>query len=48
MDETIQFIYSINSQIENGEIDPVTGYIQLKKIEKALDDAYDSIETLTM
>lgn len=39
MDETIQFIYSINSQIENGEIDPVTWYIQLKKIEKALDDA---------
>lgn len=39
MDETIQFILSTNSQIENGEIDPVSGYIMLKKIEKALDEA---------
>lgn len=39
MNETLQFILSINSQIENGEIDPVSGYIQLKKIEKALDEA---------
>lgn len=39
MNETIQFILSINSQIENGDIDPVTGYVQLKNIEKALDEA---------
>lgn len=39
MNETIQFILSINSQIENWDIDPVSGYIQLKKIEKALDEA---------